>query len=295
MTLFIDEYRGDFGVEPICRVLGVAVSTYYAARSRSPSRREATDAVLVEEIRKVYDDNYGVYGARRVWAELRRRGVDVGRGRVERLMAAAGLAGVQRGRRRWVTTRVDPAAPRPVDLVKRDFRAGGPDELWVADLTYVPIMPDGFVFVAFVLDVFSRMVVGWRVADHLRTDLPLDALEMALFRRGLSTGGTERLVHHSDRGCQYTSIRYTERLAEVGISPSVGAVADSYDNAMAESLNGTYKAELIEKKGPWKGLLHVEVATMEWVGWYNDRRLHSSLGYLPPAEYEDRYREGLGG
>ena len=276
----IDALRGRFGVEPICRVLKVPASTYYARKRRPPSARAARDTVLLERIRRVHQTNYHAYGARRVWKQLRRDGIQVARCTVERLMRLDGLQGVRRGGKRR-TTIPEPAAARPPDLVGRQFVAGRPARLWVADLTYVRTF-QGWVYVAFVLDVFSRMIVGWQLANHLRTDLPLDALEMALWRRDLRHG---ELIHHSDAGCQYTSFRYTSRLAEVGVTPSIGSVADSYDNAMAESLIGTFKAELIDRQA-WRRRDDVEFAVVEWVGWYNTRRLHSSVGNIPPAEFE---------
>jgi len=284
VTAVIDALRDRFGVEPICRVLGVSSSSFYARRVRPPSDRELGDAWLTDQIRRVWDDNYGVYGARRVWQQLRREGVDVARCTVERLMAAEGLVGVQRGARRR-TTIPEPSAPRPGDLVCREFGAARPDQLWLADLTYIKV-DDGFVYCAFVLDAFSRRIVGWQLADHLRTDLPLDALEMAIWQRDVQR---DALVHHSDAGCQYTSIRYSDRLADFGIAASVGTVGDSYDNAMAESLNGTFKSELITRR-KWSSRIEVELAIVEWIGWYNHRRLHSSLGYVPPVEFEANRR-----
>jgi putative transposase len=275
------ETHGDrFGVEPICRVLGVSPSTYYARKTRPASARNLRDAELLARIRRVHEDSDGVYGAHKVWKQLRREGVPAARCTVERLMRTAGLQGVIRGRKRR-TTIPEPAAPRPPDRVNRAFTASRPDQLWVADLTYVSTW-EGWAYTAFVLDVCSRRIVGWRVAGHLRTDLPLDALEMALHQRRPDRGG---LIHHSDRGCQYTSIRYTERLDQAGAAPSVGSVADSYDNAMAESLNATYKEELIHRH-TWRTRAEVEHATARWVGWYNHTRLHTSIGDVPPVEYE---------
>ena len=279
----IDAHKDRFGVEPICRVLEVPTSTYYAHRRRPPSTRAETDAALLARIRQVHQANYGVYGARRVWKQLGRDGLRVARCTVERLMRADGLAGVRRGHKRRTTT-PEPAAPRPPDLVQRQFTASRPNQLWVADLTYVRTW-EGWLYVAFILDVFSRLLVGWQLASHQRTDLPLDALEMAIWRRQLHGG---ELVHHSDAGCQYTSFRYTSRLAEVGVMPSIGSVADSYDNAMAESLIGTFKAELIDRRS-WRHRDEVEFAVLEWVAWYNTRRLHSSIGDIPPAEFEANY------
>ena len=225
------------------------------------------------------------YGARRTWLALRRAGVDVARCTVERQMRQHGLIGVQRGRKAPRTTTSDRAAARPPDLVNRDFAATGPDQLWLSDITYVPTW-EGFVYVAFVMDAFSRRVIGWQTADHLRTDLPLEALEMALWNRRVHDGQT---VHHSDAGSQYTSVRYTTRLSDVGIMPSVGTVADSYDNAMAEALNGTFKAELIERCGPWRSRAQTEIAIYEWISWYNHARIHTSIGDAPPVEYEHSY------
>jgi transposase InsO family protein len=288
MVDFIDIHRGEHGVEPICRQLPIAPSTYHAhvARRAEPERRSARakrDAQLLEAIREVWEDNFKVYGARKVWRELWRRGVTVARCTVERLMRAEGLRGVRRGRK-FKTTRPDEAAVRPADLVRRNFRAERPNQLWVADLTYVPTLA-GFVFVAFVIDVFARMIVGWRVSRSLRSDLALDALEQALHARR----GAEQLIHHSDRGCQYLSIRYTERLEEAGIARSVGSVGDSYDNALAESVNAIFKAEAIGPRAPLAGFEDVEFTTLVWVDWYNNRRLLEPIGYVPPVEYERAY------
>ncbi|GLW51982.1 putative transposase for insertion sequence element IS986/IS6110 [Streptomyces sp. NBRC 14336] len=273
------------GVGFVCRVLGLSESAYYARKKRPKSARRLRDEQLMPLIEQVHAESGGTYGARRITRALRRKGVAVARCTVERLMRELGLEGVTRGQRRR-TTVPEPAAPRPPDLVERDFTATRPNQLWVADLTYVRTW-SGWAYVAFVLDVYSRMIVGWRVANHMRTDLPLDALEMALWRRKIKKDSG--LVHHSDRGSQYVSIRYTDRLADVGASASVGSVADSYDNAMAEALNGTFKAELIEMQGPWKDADQVERAVFQWVTWYNEERLHSALGYVPPAEYERDY------
>jgi putative transposase len=277
----IDQHRGRFGVEPICRVLEVPTSTYYAAQQRPPSARRLRDTQLKAEIRRVWDDNYQVYGARKVWRQLQREGLQVARCTVERLMGELGIAGVVRGKAKR-TTIGDHQAPRPADLVERQFTAPAPNRLWVADLTYVRTW-SGFVYAAFVIDAFSRMIVGWQLARHLRTDLALDALEMAIWRRDTQLDG---LVHHSDRGGQYLAIRYTERLAEAGAVTSVGSRGDSYDNALAESTIGLYKTELIRRCGPWHSLDDVELATLEWVDWYNHRRLHSACDHRPPAEYE---------
>jgi len=284
LSAFIDEHRDAYGVEPICEVLPIAPSTYYAARKRPPSQRAQRDAELTERIRTAWKASRGRYGARKVWRQLQREGTSVARCTVERLMRQEGLAGVVRGKRVF-TTVADETAPRPDDLVERKFTAPTPNRLWVADLTYVRTWA-GFVYVSFVFDVFSRFIVGWQAASHLRTDLALDALEMALWRR---RGDVAGLVHHSDRGVQYLSIRYTERLAEAGIETSVGSRGDSYDNALAESVIGLYKAEVIRHEGPWKGLEEVEFATLEWVDWFNNTRLLEPIGYVPPAEFEEAY------
>jgi putative transposase len=284
MTAFIDERRDEFGVEPICELLPIAPSTYYASKKRPPSQRALRDAELLEKIKGAWKASRRRYGARKVWHQLRRQGESVARCSVERLMRAEGIAGVVRGKRVF-TTQSDETAPRPDDLVERDFSASAPNRLWVADLTYVRTWA-GFVYVAFVFDVYSRFIVGWQAASHLRTDLALDALEMALWRRRSDVSG---LVHHSDRGVQYLSIRYTERLAEAGIETSVGSRGDSYDNALAESVIGLYKTEVIRHEGPWKGLEDVEFATLEWVDWFNNTRLLEPIGYVPPSEFEEAY------
>jgi transposase InsO family protein len=275
-----------FGVEPICRVLGYrSASTVYARRNRHPSARQVRDEQVLAAIGTVRVGHAACYGARRTWLALRRAGVEVARCTVERLMRQAGLLGVQRGRKAPRTTTPDRFAVRPPDLVNRDFTATRPDQLWLSDITYVPTL-EGFVYVAFVMDAFSRRIIGWQTADHLRTDLPLDALEMALWNRNVHDGQT---VHHSDAGSQYRSIRYTTRLSDVGIMPSVGTVADSYDNAMAEALNGTFKAELIDRCGPWKTRAQTEIAIYEWISWYNHARIHTSIGDVPPVEYEHNH------
>ncbi|MER6504846.1 IS3 family transposase [Streptomyces sp. NPDC001455] len=273
------------GVDPVCRVLELSPSTYFARKKRPKSARRLRDEQLMPLIEEVHAESGGAYGARRITRALRRKGHGVARCTVERLMAELGLEGVIRGRQRR-TTIPEPSAPRPPDLVDRDFTASRPDQLWVADMTYVRTW-SGWAYVAFALDVYSRMIVGWQVANHMRTELPLDALEMALWRRRIKKDSG--LIHHSDRGSQYVSIRYTDRLADIGVSASVGSVADSYDNAMAEALNGTFKAELIEMQGPWKGVDQVERAIFQWITWYNEERLHSALGYVPPAEYEEAF------
>jgi transposase InsO family protein len=288
MVRFIDDHRTDYGVEPICRVLPIAPSTYFAHKAcqANPallSARAQRDAVLREHIRRVWKENFQVYGVRKVWRQLNREGIEVSRCTVERLMREMGLEGAVRGRK-FKTTIPDESAVRPADLVSREFVATRPNELWVADLTYVATW-QGFVYVAFIIDVFARMIVGWRASSSLRTDLALDALEQALYARP----DTDQLVHHSDRGVQYLSIRYTERLAEAGIEPSVGSVGDSYDNALAETVIGLYKSELILRRGPWRNLETVEFGTLEWVDWFNNRRLLEPIGNIPPAEYEQEY------
>jgi transposase InsO family protein len=288
MVGFIDAHRETYGVEPICAVLPIAPSTYYEqkARQADPRRQPARvqrEARLRPEIQRVWQANRRVYGAKKVWKQLNRETIPVARCTVARLMRDLGLRGVVRGRR-ITTTIPDALAARPRDLVERDFRATRPNQLWVADLTYVATWR-GFAYVAFVIDVFSRRIVGWRATSSLRSDLALDALEQALYDRETDAG----LVHHSDRGVQYLSIRYTERLAEAGIEPSVGSRGDSYDNALAESVIGLFKTELIRQAGPWRGLDDVEYATLEWVAWFNTQRLLEPLGYLPPAEYEEQY------
>jgi putative transposase len=295
---FIGEHRHDvvdgqvFGVEPICRVLSahgcqIAPSTYYAARHRPVCARGVRDQVLLGRIRVVHEDNYGVYGARKVWRQLVREGVPVARCTVERLMRQHGLAGAVRGAS-TTTTRADPAVARPADLVERNFTADRPNQLWVVDFTYVATWA-GFVYVAFCVDVYSRLITGWRASRSMSTDLVLDALEMGIWARRRQGRDLQGLVHHSDAGSQYTSIRYTQRLAEAGVIPSIGSVGDSYDNAMAETINGLYKTELIHRRGPWHGLDRVEIATLEWVDWFNNRRLMEPIGYLTPAEAEARY------
>ena len=290
MVRFIDDYRDVYGVEPICRVIPIASSTYYAVKAREadPSLRPARtkrDAELKPEIRRVWDQNLQVYGAEKVWKQLNREDIIVARCTVERLMREMGLEGVVRGRRVRTTVPGD-AAARPMDLVDRDFTADRPNRLWVSDLTYVSTW-SGFVYVAFVVDVFSRRIVGWRASSSLRSDLALDALEQAIWER--QDASTDGLIHHSDRGAQYLSIRYTERLAEAGIEPSVGSRGDSYDNALAETIIGLYKTEVIRRRGPWRGLDDVELATLEWVWWFNHHRLLSSIGHVPPVEYEENF------
>jgi transposase InsO family protein len=289
MVAFIDQHKDEYGVEPMCSVLPIAPSTYYehTRRQREPERRparEKRDAELKPAIGRVYEDNQLVYGAKKVWKQLRRESVPVARCTVERLMAEMGLQGAVRGRAFKVTTVANDALARPLDRVGRRFEAERPNQLWVADITYVATW-SGFVYVAFVIDVFSRYIVGWRVSSSLRSDLALDALEQALWARQPGDG----LVHHSDRGSQYLSIRYTERLADAGIEASVGSKGDSYDNALAEAINSLFKAEVIYRRGPWKSREAVELATLTWVDWFNNRRLLEPLGYVPPAEFESAY------
>ena len=287
---FTAAHRARWGVEPICRVLQFAPATYYAARTRPPSARTLRDDNLKVAIRRVWMEHLQVYGADKVWAQLKREGIHVARCTVERLMRGLGLRGVVRGKTSVRTTFGDESGSRPADLVAREFRAAIPNRLWVADLTYVKTH-GGWVYVAFIIDVFSRFVVGWQASRSLHTELALDALEMAIWvRRGEQLDG---LVHHSDRGVQYLAIRYTERLAEAGVVASVGSRGDSYDNALAESFNGLYKTEMIRKRGPWRGLDDVEYATLEYVDWFNHRRLHGELGMIPPAEVEAIYYDQL--
>ncbi len=291
MVAFIDEQREVYGVGPICEVLPIAPSTYYAhqAMQADPSLRSARakrDAWLKVEIHRVWDENFAVYGAEKVWGQLNREGIAVARCTVRRLMNEMGLVGAVRGRAFKVTTQVGEEVSRPADLVGRDFRVSRPNELWVSDLTYVATWR-GFVYVAFVIDAHARRIVGWRVSTSLRSDLALDALEQAISER--EDDQERRLVHHSDRGVQYLSIRYTERLAEAGIEPSVGSRGDSFDNALAESVIGLFKTEVVRRKGPWRNVEDVEFATLEWVWWINYHRLLGPIGHLPPAEYEELY------
>jgi transposase InsO family protein len=290
MRAFIDEHREAHGVEPICRVLQIAPSGYrrYAAQRRDPARRCARarrDEALVPHIERVWRANLQVYGADKVWRQLGREGHPVARCTVERLMRRHGLRGVVRGKV-VRTTISDVNAPCPLDRVNRQFKAQRPNQLWVSDFTYVSTW-QGWLYVAFVIDVFARRIVGWRVSSSMRTDFVLDALEQALYARQPERDNT--LVHHSDRGSQYVSIRYSERLAEAGIEPSVGSKGDSYDNALAETINGLYKAELIHRRAPWKTKEAVELATLEWVSWFNHHRLLEPIGYIPPAEAEANY------
>lgn len=289
MTRYIDVHKEEYGVEPICQILEVAPSTYYAAVSREPSARRLRDTELKAQIGRVHEDNYGAYGVEKVWRQLNREDIGVGRERVARLMRELGLEGVVRGKAKRTTISGE-LMDRPADLVDRKFKTAAPNRIWVADLTYVWTRA-GFVYVAFVTDLFSRYIVGWRVSTSLHAELALDALEMALWHRRHQE--LDGLVHHSDRGVQYLSIRYTERLAEAGAVRSVGSRGDSFDNAVAETTIGLYKAELINRHGPWRGAEHVELATGEWVEWWNTRRLHGAANNLPPAEFEELYYQQL--
>jgi len=293
MVNFIDEQREVYGVGPICEVLPIAPSTYYAQKGvqADPSLRSARakrDAWLKVEIRRVWEENFAVYGAKKVWKQLNREGIRVARCTVRRLMSELGLEGAVRGKAFKTTTIPGEETSRPLDLVDRDFRVSRPNELWVSDLTYVATWR-GFVYVAFVIDAYARRIVGWRVSTSLRSDLALDALEQAISER--EDDQEARLVHHSDHGVQYLSIRYTERLAEAGIEPSVGSVGDSYDNALAESVIGLFKAEVIRRQGPWRNMEDVEFATLEWVWWFNYYRLMEPIGHVPPAEYEEAFHQ----
>ena len=293
MVSFIDAQRERHGVESICRQLPIAPSTYYEAKARQadPNKepaRNKRDAVLIPEIQRVYDENFQVYGAKKVWRQLHRENWAVARCTVERLMARLGLSGAVRGGKKYRTTIPDTASARPADLVNRQFLAARPNKLWVADFTYVATW-SGVVYVAFIIDVFVRRIVGWRVSRSMKAELVLDALEQALWARGHADG----LIHHSDRGSQYLAIRYTERLGEAGIQCSVGSTGDSYDNALAESIIGLFKTEVIHKRGHWKSIEPVEYATLEWVDWFNHRRLLGPIGDVPPAEFERAYYEQL--
>jgi putative transposase len=286
---FVDSQQAEHGVQPVLRALEstpaqIAPSTYYAAKTRPVAARTVRDRKLIEMIEQIHADNYDVYGARKIWHELHRQGLPVARCTVERLMRAAGLRGLLRDKSPR-TTRPAPETGRPADLVKRNFTAAAPNQLWVADLTYVRTSV-GWVYAAFVLDVYSRLIVGWQVATSLYTDLALDALKMAIWRRENQSADLCKLVHHSDRGVQYRAIRYTQRLADAGAVTSVGSKGDSFDNAMAEAFNSLFKAELVRNKGPWRGLDDLEMATVEYIDWYNNRRLHGELGHVPPAEHE---------
>jgi len=290
MIAFIDDHRATYGVEPICRVLPIAPSTYHAHAARRAdagklSARARRDMALKVEVRRVFDENFQVYGVRKVWRQLQREGQEVARCTVARLMRAMGLRGVVRGKP-VRTTISDQAALCPLDRVNRQFRAPKPNALWVSDFTYVATW-QGFVYVAFVIDAYARRIVGWRVSRTAHAGFVLDALEQALHERRPVRGGG--LVHHSDRGVQYVSIKYTERLAQAGIEPSVGSVGDSYDNALAETINGLYKTEVIRRRGPWRSMDAVEFATLAWVHWFNNQRLLEPIGNIPPAEAEARY------
>jgi putative transposase len=286
MVDYIDQHREVFGVESICNELPIASSTYYAAKTAQPCQRAQRDAIMMPVLLALFVANYRVYGARKLWVAARRAGHDIGRDQVARLMGVLNIEGVTRRRKRVWTTRSDGGARSP-DLVERNFTAQAPNQLWVTDLTYVPTW-SGVAYVAFIIDVYSRMIVGWRVAAHMRTDMVLDALNMAAWNRRVDLAG---LVTHSDAGSQFTSIRWTERLAEIGARPSIGSVADSYDNALAETVNGYYKAELIygPEQGPWKTVDDVELATLAWVHWHNTQRLHGYCGDVPPIEFEAAY------
>jgi putative transposase len=294
---FIDAHRGQFGVQPVCRVLTghgvvIAPSTYYAARKRPPPARAVRDARLTAEIKRVHKESGEVYGARKVWLQLHREHISCARCTVERLMRSAGLRGVRRGRRIRTTIPADRRAGWPPDLVNRDFHAAAPNRLWVADITYVPITAGGFAYAALVIDAFSRMITGWKVAGHMRASLALDALEMAVSARLRAGQQVAGVIHHGDRGGQYLAIRYSARLEQAGAVTSVGSKGDSYDNALAETIIGLYKAELIRHRGPWHSVALVEAATAWWVGWFNNRRLYRPLGDIPPAEYEQAWAEG---
>jgi putative transposase len=295
MRGFIDQHRATHGVKPICKVLQIAPSGYrrHAAQQRNPSLRCARgkrDATLLPQIERVWQVNLQAYGADKVWRQMNREGVPVARCTVERLMRHLGLQGARRGKV-VRTTIPDPVTPCPLDRVNRQFKADRPNQLWVSDFTYVSTW-QGWLYVAFVIDVFARRIVGWRISSSMRTDFVLDALEQALYAR--QPERSEALIHHSDRGSQYVSIRYSERLSEAGIEPSVGSKGDSYDNALAETINGLYKTELIHKRAPWKTRESLELATLEWVSWFNHHRLLESIGYIPPAEAEANYYRQLG-
>ena len=293
MVAFIDQHRETYGVAPICRVVPIAPSTYFRrkAEQADPTTRSARamgDDLLKALIARIWREHHQVYGAHKVWKQMGREGFHEARCRVRRLMRQLGLRGVVRGRAWTITTQANPAVERPADLVHRHFAATQPNQLWVSDFTYVATW-SGFVYVAFVIDVFARRIVGWRVSSSLRTDFVLDALEQAIYARCDDTVGD--LIHHSDRGSQYLSMRYTDRLVDAGIEPSVGSRGDSYDNALAESVIGLFKTEVIRRQGPWRTIETVEVATLTWVDWFNHRRLLGPIGFVPPAEYEARYYE----
>ena len=288
MIRFIDGHRDRFGVEPICSALQFAPSTYWSAKRRPPSARSIRDEELKREIQRVFTENFGVYGAPKIWAQLNREGIEVARCTVERLMGELGIRGAVRGKPRRTTIAAEDPAVRPADLVDRQFTVAGPNRLWVADITYVRTW-SGFVYVSFVTDAYSRRIVGWHASRSLKTDLTLDALEQAIWERNRADEPLDGLVHHSDRGTQYLSIRYTERLAEAGVAASVGSRGDSYDNALAETIIGLYKTELVRNRGPWRGLDDLELATLEWVDWFNHRRIFHELGRIPPVEYENNH------
>jgi putative transposase len=289
---YIDQYKYEFGVEPICRTLTaagtqIAPSTYYAFKTRPPSNRAVRDKELLVEIRRVHKANFGVYGAKKLHAQLRREGIGVARCTVERLMRAEGLRGISRAKGPRTTIPGSGPDPRP-DLVDRDFTATAPNQLWVADITYCRTFA-GWVYAAFVIDVFSRRVVGWQLSKSLRTDLALDALEMGIWTRQHAGQDVAGLTHHSDKGVQYVAVRYTQRLVEAGAVASVGSTGDSYDNALAEALNSLFKAELVRNRGPWKNIDDLEIATAEYIDWFNHRRLHGEIGMIPPVELENAY------
>ena len=289
---FIDAHRQEHGVEPIIAALAdsaasIAPSTYYAHKNATPSARAVSDAATLGTIRTIHKDNYGVYGVRKVWHELHRQGHDTARCTVERLMRGDGLRGISRAKGPR-TTVPGPIADRPGDLVDRQFHAEAPNTLWVADITYIRTFA-GWVYAAFVLDMFSRRVVGWQVSTSLRTDLALDALDMGLWLRRREGADLAELIHNSDRGVQYLAVRYTQRLADAGAVASVGSKGDSYDNAAAEAFNSLFKAELIRNRGPWRSIDDVEIAVAEYIDWYNHRRLHGEIGHVPPAEYEQAH------
>jgi putative transposase len=293
---FIDAHRAEHGVEPIIAALAdsaaaIAPSTYYAHRNATPSARTVRDGELLQRIRTIHAENYGVYGARKVWHELRRQDQPVARCTVERLMRSDGLRGISRAKGPR-TTVPGPVGERPADLVDRQFHPEAPNTLWVADLTYIRTFA-GWVYAAFVLDMFSRRVVGWQVSTSLRTDLALDALDMGLWLRRRDGADLTGLIHHSDRGVQYLAVRYTQRLADAGAVASVGSKGDSYDNAAAEAFNSLFKAELIRNRGPWRSIEDLEIAVAEYIDWYNHRRLHGEIGHVPPAEYEQAHRPNV--
>jgi putative transposase len=287
MIQFIDDHKDEFGVEPVCRHLPISPQTYYAAKGRPSSKRALSDEIMTEKIHAIHKVNYGVYGVRKVHAELRRNGENIARCTVERLMKREGLRGIRRAKGPRTTT-PGPLADRPADLVERRFTATAPDCLWVADITYIRTF-SGWVYAAFVIDVFARRIVGWQLSTSLHTDLALDALEMGIWTRRRAGRDLSQLIHHSDRGVQYRAIRYTDRLADAEAVASVGSKGDSYDNALAEAFNSLFKAELIRNKGPWRGINDLEIATAEYIDWFNHRRLHGEIGYRPPIEVENEF------